>query len=1464
MNTKNLDTAMDPQDSMAHDEITDGSNVESFTGTPTTPVASRAVASRAMPGPPYVLREWSYDTLPSSPIPLVENITIIPVEPPMAIPVSPVPPEPSQTELEGDGQATFIINGEVIQIAAQGGYEGDEGASPSPKRRKSRIQPVFRFFQRRKPKEVQQNNCDRSRLDTNEFLNFFNSTAVTTSDTGAERGDAHSLHEVQNNDFLDDCDNDNGNDNGNGSLIEASEGSSMQEASSRSTTLGKSRIQRVFRFFQRRKPKEVQQNNCDRSRLDTNEFLIFLNSTAVTTSDTGAERGDAHSLREVQSNDFLDDCDDDNGNDNGNGSLIEASEGSSMQEASSRSTTLGNTSDRSSDTGNKNKSQKKRTSRFRRPKKSPHTSSVSPSERSSKKNPPRNDLLSDRKPPPREIRSAERNASVSALPRTEPSLTLPSFSLSSPPVAASPRHEPAARATLVSPDAPHSFEASAQVTHIEEIEEEGVKECKKADKLEGSSTDGNCTIVDRLGEEREEQDMPGQIALGRKLRKEPLKNSESEIRPKLRVDVTTWEPKDTEVNFTMWDVQASKIKKGQEHLPNFGAHPDIQSLFFSEQSLYLLVYDMAQSNAEAKFAAHTREADRALQADIKQRVLAWVDCIARKTPNVAILPIAVIPSNLSSVEVRRRCKIMESLLSNHLKKFPENARPIVLFSDKDGQETVTRVSLRQENDSDLDHLDLEDSDLDHLEQLIVNDGVSAFSHVRQTVPSETIEIWKQLKARTTMLMKVDDFLGELPREKEFTTEAVTEALSFLANIGEVLYFNSDPESDLKHYVVNLTDSELNENHMLHNHDKLYKHGKLRGLVRGLCVFLQKHLKQKLSDARKDSRSQYWHHDMQFPYRESAISEILGDNSGCPLLSSEDMELLWNYHSYGFAVGEEPEPLFPFLEVLLVHSGVFVPLGINRMDQTYFIPSLLPQPSNGEFWTYNCKTPCKTTICHSWVFKDGAPSGLVEKIAVALLRDLYKSANPDAETPSTQAPHPISIIRANCWKDVFLIRCSTNNVLTETTEILVALTDHMSPLRVASDSMEPHWQRLIISAKGKSSDSGRKIWRGGYNFVLDLIEATIEATIKTAETKNDSNVERQVICPVCLQRSSATSASNAIALCWESVKNDPSDEAICEKGHRSDLHLIRGTAAPGIEYRGEIRNSHKNRGVEDVLVEDLLPSVVIVALWDDESKRETEVGSGFVANKKLGLVVTASHVVFKMDSKGPVDFGEKHHGQKNSKIKIGVMSSDGAAIWRYYAEIVAHDIRQLDACVLKITSTIEGHGAIILQNELKIASEYNIEQRLRLIGFNQTGQGKYEKGKHVNRRADYKEGTIRGKWKTSDVDDYVESDSSMSTNEFLPQEAIKVDFRTYQNLGYSGGPCVNDEGGVVGILSSEHPEDCCSFLVPSKGIKSLLNKAEKETREQNLQFAMNVVQVQDEKHTFLETQNIKYEEAGMVN
>jgi hypothetical protein len=296
-----------------------------------------------------------------------------------------------------------------------------------------------------------------------------------------------------------------------------------------------------------------------------------------------------------------------------------------------------------------------------------------------------------------------------------------------------------------------------------------------------------------------------------------------------------------------------------------------------------------------------------------------------------------------------------------------------------------------------------------------------------------------------------------------------------------------------------------------------------------------------------------------------------------------------------------------------------------------------------------------------------------------------------------------------------------------------------------------------------------------------------------------------------------------------------------RGHRVDSNLICGIPKIATEVA-----THQSGEMPKKSVTELLPSVVVVGLWDSQKKAVRNVGSGFIVDKKLGLVITAGHILFSMDDSP--HFGSPYFGLENAKAVIGIVPQGGNssnAVFRYFAEIVAEDIHNVDACVLKITSRMEedvdrdalvGEQAEIavedsILNEnlpaLKLTRRYELEEAVRILGFNQGGEGRLEKGKHVNRSADFAKGYICKQFKLKDDDDNSDSedDSSSSGSGFTPREEIVIMCPTIS--GHSGGPCVSDEGKVIGILSRADPVDpqrC--YLAPSNELKSLVNKAKK--------------------------------------
>ena len=936
-------------------------------------------------------------------------------------------------------------------------------------------------------------------------------------------------------------------------------------------------------------------------------------------------------------------------------------------------------------------------------------------------------------------------------------------------------------------------------------------------------------------------------------------------RSTLAVDVHSWAPPNEDsVKFTIWDVQGAN---STPYAANFGAHPGTQSLFFSDRGLYLLVWDLASENPRTFRAGSkvnddsdsdsdededneffreeaNRQADRALQTDIEERVLSWVDCIARRGANSAILPVALVPQHMSPEECKRRCDIMQTLLMEHTnrKLAGDLPTPKVLS----GVDTVICVNL----ETNMGMEQLEETVL----AIATDASHSVFDHVGTPVPKGTVAILETIRRlkQNHKLVLVDHIMGE---NDKLGVEEVMEALHFLAGIGEVLYFGGMDEV-LSQYVI------LSR----------------KWLVSALSCILRNDLRKELSETRRFMNMQCLYSDQQFP-ENHVVQTFSSSHSTCPLLSSLDTQMLWQSMSFMREAADQTAELnensttaltmFGFLQHLLVHTGVFLPLDIDRFsspDNVYFVPSLLAQIADSrDVWTFKSNEAWMTTLCHSWLFRDGAPLGLVERVASNLLRDLYEFshivAKPQPGLPPRSNTFPlghdsmnefmdnhdgepvghIKIHQIMCWKSSLLVKIgcvfSDGAELRESfVEIFVSITDQSSPYCVASDAMRANMQRLVVSGKGQVGHHGRKLWKGGYGLVLDSIKASLS---------DCTNVDRQVVCPECLAQSYPSSAST---WSWDSVRaaaESGSAVVRCMRGHRVDSHLICGAIKPALP-KSEIAGHSSEQPKKPV--RELLPSVVVVGLWDPISKNIVTVGSGFVANKKLGLIITAGHTIFQM-KEGP-DFGMPFCGSKTPKAVIGVINPDGGggggdvAVFRYFAECVADDVHSVDACVLQITSKLKDdvveESLIGEQPEipvfdpveeqlpvLKMTARYELEETVRILGFNQGGEGILERGKHVNRSADFAKGYICKQFKIDDDDSTSSNDDDSTTSSsehgFSPREEIVIMCPTIS--GHSGGPCVNDEGKVVGILSRADPVDrqrC--YLVPTSELKILVSKA----------------------------------------
>jgi hypothetical protein len=378
--------------------------------------------------------------------------------------------------------------------------------------------------------------------------------------------------------------------------------------------------------------------------------------------------------------------------------------------------------------------------------------------------------------------------------------------------------------------------------------------------------------------------------------------------------------------------------------------------------------------------------------------------------------------------------------------------------------------------------------------------------------------------------------------------------------------------------------------------------------------------------------------------------------------------------------------------------------------------------------------------------------------------------------------------------------------------------------------------------------------GGYLVVL-------EAVMEVMDEYGGLEFEKQGFCPECLGKKGVSEAS-----CWANDMVlravDKGDTTIrCRHGHRVDIRLVNPYY---FRNNSNKRDSAKNGGdiqADPVVpINDLLRSVVVVGLWDGKTRKIVRVGSGFIADKKRGLIVTASHTLMNIWGEKSTPFGENYYGLPQGKVVIGVISRKKGeedfgteATFRYFAKIVAKDskiedgICHLDACVLRITTRMEndiggnGEGCgdqiehLLLNNphalrqeklqQLKITDKCELDEPVRIIGYNQGGEGLMGPGVSLNRYVDFARGYVCKKFAggESNIDD--DESSQAVKHRFKPREEIGLICPTIG--GHSGGPCVNQQGEVIGILSRADPaENQRCYLSPTYEWKSLLKQAKK--------------------------------------
>jgi len=625
-------------------------------------------------------------------------------------------------------------------------------------------------------------------------------------------------------------------------------------------------------------------------------------------------------------------------------------------------------------------------------------------------------------------------------------------------------------------------------------------------------------------------------------------------------------------------------------------------------------------------------------------------------------------------------------------------------------------------------------------------------------------------------------------------------------------------------------------------------------------------------------------EIRLELKKKRLGECLETNKNRPLITAEDAYSLWQNGNYIKKSSESTADCtnkitFDFLYRLLVRFGVFVPIDLNiekvsfggedyglcdkqssrressfdtvdletldKVPRFFFLPCLLSDVTPEHLmWTYKTEECWKVTVCHSFLFPDGVPPGLMERITAAVLSDIY-SATRNEKKGERENKEQLSINRILCWRTTFLLELQLGH---NKTEILCHLADRDSKLCVASEKMTAGMKRLILSGRGHRSDGARYLYNGGYFIVFRAIE-------RVMYEYSGCEYETDGVCPDCLQKNNPSEVHTWDWNELEAAAYNGEKQIRCNNGHKVDKLLVTGNSKdyPQLEQSShEVSDLSGSKPTKAVM--DLIRGVVLVGLWDADANAVIAAGSGFVVDKNRGLIVTASHTLMNIDGYEKTPYGTNYHGY-NGRVVIGVIPrSKGetnvhktTAVFRYFGEIVTkdenmeeHGVCHVDACIVRITTRIErdvdgdgsgcaGQPEILLNNKevmkgeklkaLKYTETYQVEEHVRILGYNQGGEGLLGPGEHLNRTADFSVGQVL---RDHEVDE--EGRQKMRSG-YKPLKEIVV--RLPSIGGHSGGPCVNDQGDVIGILCrADRVDKQRCYLVPVSEWMPLLEKSKK--------------------------------------
>ena len=919
-----------------------------------------------------------------------------------------------------------------------------------------------------------------------------------------------------------------------------------------------------------------------------------------------------------------------------------------------------------------------------------------------------------------------------------------------------------------------------------------------------------------------------------------VKNSQS-----VNVKIHDWEPSSAHTNeasnrltYSIWDLQGGSVKKG--------LHYSTHAPFFSSNSLYIIVWDMCANDEiigkteseRSLFMHQSHDADddgfevnmyheamaranldRSIEKNIDDNVLYWIDVVSKYAPpGCAILPVVSFGDLFSKDEVTRRCGLLKEKILNSVQQCMQAGRTppqiiyskektIPIFSSKlKGKEVIKfRNAIVEATHNTLAG-----------KEIFGNHLGSKVSLLTQTV----IHVLNSFKEDGHNIVHVDDVIGKVmenpPPVENFRTSLIFDAFKFLSSIGKILYFDGKIES--------CADPTLLSQYVILNPS---------WIASTISCIVCEDILGELNEIRRRNNSQL--------SGESDIS-IANLRPHWPIVPSDEISLIWQKMYFvkdaiAKVSASGAQQLYRFLQQVCEHCGILTPITIDSRSY-YILPSSSHEDPEGE-WSYSTRENWKTTLSYSWSFSERTPCDVFDQIKTCILSCLIDNIDERGMTFPNETT--VKVHRVYCWKNSLYAEVIEENP----SQNFPSSSKNRRMCNLVRIFVEIQRGRLIVSAQGNEGNEGETIWRLGYRELL--------RTMDDFFCNASYNFRKEVICPECLKTRSPYEAKS---WCVDEVFHSSDEAVYCSNRHRPSVRLLCGldevdehdchsvaTTMTGTTYAtadsSVISSPSQN-------INEIIKNVVVVGLWDAKREKILGVGSGFIADRSKGLIVTAAHTFYKMEVNEAV--GPAYYGVQKAIAIVGVypqhshLESTGgglsSALFTYCAEIVSEDVINVDACILRITAKFEQPFALntntLKPQHTKLVTDIKSEklgklslarrgcnygEDIRAVGFSQSGDGKFKKGEYINLQACFSKGYVKKP-----------PSRNMEVNKgpkFMPRSEIVVSCPICP--GYSGGPCVNEAGAVMGIVSRTDPvefERC--YLVPAEEIRRLLKEARKKS------------------------------------